>query len=168
MTQHHDYREIPGFEGRYLVAESGEVMRNYGKFAGRIMRPSTSRQGYKLIQLTHPTKGRKSFKIHRLVAEVFIKKSDMQVNHKDGNTSNNHFSNLEYVSVRENKLHSMMNRQKLTGAFRHTKGNCWFSRIRINNKYKYLGTYPTEEEAHKAYLMELEKSKEKCRYVRTK
>jgi hypothetical protein len=46
--------------------------------------------------------------IHKLVAEAFIEnpKNHSIINHKDGNKTNNHFSNLEWVSFSENSLHS--------------------------------------------------------------
>lgn len=42
--------------------------------------------------------------IHGLVAEAFLgpRPEGYQVDHKDGNRSNNHVSNLEYVTHREN------------------------------------------------------------------
>lgn len=51
----------------------------------------------------------KAVRVHSLVAQYFIgpRPKGMQVNHKDGNKTNNHYSNLEYVSPKQNIVHSV-------------------------------------------------------------
>jgi hypothetical protein len=51
----------------------------------------------------------KLYSIHRLVALAFIPniENKPQINHKDGNKLNNHFTNLEWVTNKENHRHKM-------------------------------------------------------------
>lgn len=48
-------------------------------------------------------------RVHSLVAQYFIgpRPKGMQVNHIDGNKTNNHYSNLEYVTPLRNVQHSV-------------------------------------------------------------
>lgn len=45
--------------------------------------------------------------MHRLVMEAFVGKSDLQVNHKNGNQQDNRLENLEYVDGAANRAHAM-------------------------------------------------------------
>jgi hypothetical protein len=71
--------------------------------------------GYLGVQLAN--KGvRKSYLVHRLVAECFIPNPkpliNNIVNHKDGNKQNNSIENLEWVTNSENVKHGVELRKK--------------------------------------------------------
>lgn len=57
----------------------------------------------------------KTFKIHKLVALAFVKNIDCEpdVNHKDGNKSNNHDWNLEWITKKGNTIHAQINGLKI-------------------------------------------------------
>ena len=63
-------------------------------------------RGYKSVKIM----GGKTFMVHRLVAEHFCIKPNsdpkLVVNHLDGNRLNNHYSNLEWCTQKENVHHA--------------------------------------------------------------
>ena len=96
---------------RYLVSENGDVKLNKEnsipvkwRFAGR-------RRGYAQMCFSVGKNKRKYAYIHTLVAESFIchRPDGLVVNHKDGNKLNNHFSNLEWVTYKQNTIHAVEN-----------------------------------------------------------
>lgn len=111
------WKPIDGYEGLYEVSNMGRVKRldssvasRWGKtriHKGSILKPIPDKDGYLKKQLYKNGKGKYCF-IHRLVANAFIEnpKGKLQVNHKDGNKSNNHAENLDWVTQSENMKHS--------------------------------------------------------------
>lgn len=77
--------------------------------AGRALYIGDNGAGYKKATIHNKDcKKVKNFYIHRLVAELFIGETcgvKTQVNHKDGDKSNNHVDNLEWVCPKENIKH---------------------------------------------------------------
>ena len=67
----------------------------------------------------HVTIKSKAYSVHRLVALAWVDNPDNkpQVNHIDGNRSNNHYKNLEWVTNKENRQHAHD-----TGLLDHLKG----------------------------------------------
>ena len=114
------WKDIKNYEGIYLVSNLGNVKsigRNISKimFGGknssyfrkeRILKPGYLR-GYQHVSLCKDG-NIKIFKVHRLVANAFINnlENKLQVNHKDGNKSNNKVENLEWVTAYENTVYS--------------------------------------------------------------
>lgn len=105
------WKDIKGYEGLYQISDDGHVRRLLKN--GRT-KPVKNREGlYLSVSLSKKSK-RRSYNIHRLVAEAFLDRpaNADEVNHKDGNKWNNDISNLEWVSQRENMLHAMQQLNK--------------------------------------------------------
>ena len=84
----------------YEVSDQGRVRNKKTKH----VRAFSNNHGYLQVDL-YP--GQKTKTVHRLVADAFLgKHPGMQVNHIDGNKSNNHVSNLEWCSSSENNQHA--------------------------------------------------------------
>lgn len=93
------YKDIKGFEGRYMISNIGNVK---SLIRNKILKPFG--KNYLMIVL-RDDQGKKNYKyIHRLVAEAFIGniKNLPCVNHKDGNKKNNVVSNLEFCTYSYN------------------------------------------------------------------
>ena len=102
----------PGFTFKqdYKIDSNGNV---YSPWRGQHqMFQNQNKQGYKEIMLYTNEQNRKHFKIHRLLLNTFnpIENSeDFQVNHKDGNKSNNNLQNLQWCTRSENLIHVFKN-----------------------------------------------------------
>ena len=102
------FKDIVGFEGKYQISNLGNVKSlNYkNTHQEKLLKPVPHSKGYLKIQLMKDGK-RKSFFIHRLVAEAFLSNPDNkpEVNHINSNRQDNRLENLEWVSTSENALH---------------------------------------------------------------
>lgn len=84
----------------YIIYEDGKV---YSLKVNRFLKPYERPDGYITTYIDDYFK-----RVHRLVAETYIPNPDNlpEVNHKDCDKSNNHVSNLEWVTSKQNKQHA--------------------------------------------------------------
>jgi len=79
-----------------------------------------------------------------------------QIDHRDGDKSNNAITNLRDVSNRTNSENrrgpNKNNSTGLLGVRLHKASGKYEARIRVDGKLKYLGLHNTPEVAHGAYL----------------
>lgn len=114
------YVDVPGFEGRYLVSDKGEIIskkrintcKNGIKRieSARKIKPNIKKNGYAYIILKSDSKT-ETRRLHRVVANAFIPNPNNyeQVNHLDGNKLNNCVANLEWCTQSENLRHAYAN-----------------------------------------------------------
>lgn len=100
-------KSVVGFEGMYEVSGEGVVYKTSGKNVG-IMRQHIINSGYKTVYLYKEGKLHTRL-VHRLVAKAFCEgyEEGLVVNHMDGDRLNNRYTNLEWVTQRENVRDSM-------------------------------------------------------------
>ena len=106
MTIIERWKEIKETNGRYEISNKGRVWSNVTE---KYLAGSISNTGYHLITITPIENGGPKPRLaHRLVAEHFLRKprGKTEVNHKDGCKTNNHVSNLEWVTSKENTQHA--------------------------------------------------------------
>lgn len=104
---------IEGYENRYAVNIFGELLSYVRKNpivmkGGTIFDSSRGVYTYRVTSLIDKDGNQKSIYNHRCVAEAFIPNpyNKPQVNHIDGNKTNNLIENLEWVTYKENSQHA--------------------------------------------------------------
>lgn len=94
---------VPDYKNVYEVSDAGNVRRVGG---GKLKPHVNFRNGYVYVCLSKHNQ-KKTYRLHRIVAKAFLgDREDMQVNHIDGNKTNNSLSNLEWVTQSENMKHA--------------------------------------------------------------
>lgn len=98
------YRPVVGFENEYLVSGDGEI---YSLRSGRTLKNQPDQLGYLRVVLSKDSKAYTK-KVHRLVAESFLEPEEdkNEVNHIDGDKTNNRVSNLEWSTRSDNMKHA--------------------------------------------------------------
>ena len=96
------WKDIKGYEGFYQISNKGNV-KSLRRDRERILKSEIGKRGYPYVVFSVGGK-RKTFKIHRLVAENFVPNPNNfpQVNHKDENKTNNSVENLEWCTSEYN------------------------------------------------------------------
>lgn len=160
------WEDVIGYEGVYQVSSFGRV-KSFWFGREKTLKAGVDGVGYYTVAL-YFNKKPKTKTVHRLVASTFLGISDLQVNHKDGNKLNNHISNLEYVTNRENQIHrrkSEKTSSKFTGVTWHKVKSKWLAGIILNGKRKHLGYFENEDDAGQAYLNALKENGIESKYA---
>jgi hypothetical protein len=94
------YKDTP-----YYVTEDGRVYRNGKELEGYILKKK-GKPTYRIVRIFREKKY-----VHRLVGELYIPNPENlpQIDHKDTNKLNNHYTNLEWVTNKENRDRAIQN-----------------------------------------------------------
>lgn len=97
-----EYKEIP--KSHYLVSNYGNIK---NQFTDYVLKQHRGSSGYLQVGFLVDNK-KMSLMVHRLVAKMFIENpmGKKEVNHIDGDKSNNKVENLEWVTPKENMRHA--------------------------------------------------------------
>jgi len=118
----------------YFVSESGGIFRD-----GKELLTSLTNKGYKTFR-SSVNNVKKHISIHRAVAILYVPNHDNkpQVNHIDGDKLNNHYTNLEWVTNKQNRNHAIENGLQIVGTdtYNHIFTEDDIRYIRQNYKYK--------------------------------
>ena len=97
-------KDIPQYEGLYAVTRDGKVWSHRQR---KYMKLQLGRRGYLQVNLIKDKKP-VCFYVHRLVANTYIAPVELktQVNHIDGDKTNNTVENLEWTTQMENIIHA--------------------------------------------------------------
>ena len=97
------WKDVKGYEGLYKVSNHGEVWSE--RKQGLLKKGKSGREYYRVVLTKN--KEKKYFDVHRLVATHFVDNPFEKpcVNHIDENKTNNHVSNLEWCTHKENSNH---------------------------------------------------------------
>ena len=107
-----DFKLIDDYPN-YVISKNGDIVilpykdkRGYDRKI-RVKKAGTDMDGYKIIPLVNE-KGKKTFGVHRLVAQAFIPNPENKetVNHIDGVKTNNNVDNLEWATRSEQMIHA--------------------------------------------------------------
>ena len=96
-------KKVVGFENWYSVTDDGHVFSHHRDIW---LKPFKVGAGYHRVNLFYLGKSHNKY-IHRIVAEAFLGPSNgKEINHKNGNKTDNRVENLEWVTRSENVNHS--------------------------------------------------------------
>lgn len=126
--------------GMYEISNMGNV-RNI--ITGHIMSPCPSEKGYMMVSFRCIDYKTRCVKIHRIVASTFVDgENDInnEVNHIDGDKSNNTAMNLEWVSHIENMHHAYKHNMIKSMRGSHN-GNSILCEFEVETICEYLVKY---------------------------
>ena len=150
------WKDIEGYKGMYQVSDMGRIrsFKKIGSKSGiqkkfRVLNPYTADNGRKTVVLCK-NKDKNYIRVHRLVAGAFIPNPENkpEVNHLDGNQSNNCVENLEWSTRSENMEHAyrtglkhITERQKKLTSLANRGEGCANSKLTKNDVLQIRSIY---------------------------
>lgn len=105
------WKDIIGYENHYQVNELGQIRTLKDSptcKAGTVLKSQTNHKNGYVYQMLYKDGKQKLFRLHRLVAIAFLPNpyNYKQINHINGDKTDNRVENLEWCSQEQNMLHA--------------------------------------------------------------
>lgn len=147
-------RDVKWFSPSRMRTAESECVRWNKSFSGSVA-GSINGRGYFQIGLF----GRRYY-VHR-IAWLYVTGSwpEADIDHLNGNKTDNRFSNLRSVCDLQNCKNRGLrsdNKSGFTGVYPSSTPGKWKAQIRTCGKVKHLGTFLTPQDAHAAYVLAAE------------
>ena len=161
------WKPIKGYKGLYEVSNLGKIksLSNNKTKKENMLNPSPDSENYMVTALYNKSII-KVVKLAHIVWDNFGDKPrnghKLQVDHINGDKSNNRIDNLQLLTNRQNSIKYRMTQKhssKYVGVSLNKENNKWRALIQINNKSKHLGYFINEIDAHLAYQKALREIK---------
>lgn len=159
-----EYQDKTGYKNARKIPPKEEILLRfvYLKNEGRLLHKRTLKKtkpdqlGYRNCSFGVVNGKQIKYKEHRLIFFLETGEEPDEIDHIDGDTTNNHISNLRAATSRENAANSRgigKGKSKYKGVFWESKCPIrpWTSAIKSGGKTHYLGHFYTEHEAARAY-----------------
>jgi hypothetical protein len=134
------FYEIENFEN-YIIFNNGKI---FSRRSNKFLKEIDNGRGYQFVNLYNEN-GRHVIYIAHIVAEHFIENTENknEVDHIDRNRSNNHYTNLRWVSHQENNLNKNKQKNNKSG----------FIGVYLENKYhRYQASFQKDGKQIRKYF----------------
>jgi hypothetical protein len=143
------------YSSKYSISTHGRV-RNNSTY--KTLKPKKDKDGYLVVHLQDDERKKEYWRVHRLVATVFLPNPENlpivdHINREISNELSNHVSNLRWNSLSGNahNKHKKGKTSKFYGVHQHTGRETFGANIKQNGEMFGLGYFKDEEEAARAY-----------------
>lgn len=119
------------YDDMYYVSCDGDV---YSTYSNKILKPHVDLDGYLRVDIHG-----KHMKVHKLVYLTWVSRelNGLQINHKDDNKLNNHYTNL-YAGTQKENIHDCIRNN-------HREGNKWYLTVLDKEKGEILTFSPASD-----------------------
>ena len=140
----------------FAVSEDGHIL----GARGFLLKPGVQASGHQHVCWIEPEGRKRYIHIHRLVAFCYVPnpypETLIKVDHIDTNSTNNHYTNLRWVTERQNCQNLAKNKtgestSRYVGVSWKKREQKFAAQIRLDGKNKGLGQFKDAAEAARAY-----------------